>query len=298
MAVTSALAEVGGELAGDLIFACGAGGMPTNAWSAGGRRNIGHGVGCSFLLEQGVWPDFAVVAKPGWCVSREEVGLCWFDISVSGTHTYVGSRHKIAYRNAIADAGELVRRLDQWFPLYSERHRDGEVLPQGIVSAIEGGWSRMAAVTPAICRIRVDMRISPRTSPADARRELEQALTAIGGEIGGIEWTLEQVLAIPAASTEADSWICRSAISAWEKVTLREHVAPTEMSGGTDANILRVRGIPTVRVGMAKVDTGTTPLDFQEGMNTVSLAAMAELTELLVRCAIDTCSRQLGEVAG
>ena len=54
------------------------------------------------------------------------------------------------------------------------------------------------------------------------------------------------------------------------------------MSGATDANILRSRGVPTVRVGMPKVPD----LDFTAGMNTVDVAEMARLTRLLVRTAI------------
>jgi acetylornithine deacetylase/succinyl-diaminopimelate desuccinylase-like protein len=73
-------------LTGDLLVGFGAGGMPTNARPGVGnpRRNTGQGVGCSFLLEQGVWADFALIAKPGWTVSWEEVGLSWFEITVHG----------------------------------------------------------------------------------------------------------------------------------------------------------------------------------------------------------------------
>ena len=42
----------------------------------------GTGEGCSFLLEQGLHADFAVIAfKDGlWTVDWEEVGLCWFRV--------------------------------------------------------------------------------------------------------------------------------------------------------------------------------------------------------------------------
>ncbi len=64
------------------------------------------------------------------------------------------------------------------------------------------------------------------------------------------------------------------------------------MSGATDANILRNRGIPTVRVGMPKVPD----LGFSEGMNTVDIREMERLTRLLIRVAVDVCTRPLGEV--
>ncbi|MDT7586123.1 MAG: hypothetical protein QOE32_3673, partial [Pseudonocardiales bacterium] len=220
LAAAEALAGSGVELTGDLLVGFGAGGMPTNARAGVGnpRRNTGQGVGCSFLLEQGVWPDYAVIAKPGWSVSWEEVGLTWFDVVVRGTHTYVGSRHRLPYANAVDLAGQLVHGLEQWFPRYAEAHTDGLVAPQGVVASIAGGAERTASFTPAECRFAVDLRLSPRTTPARARREFTAALADITDRLGGVDYEVEQVLAIPGERTDPDSWICRSAVAAWEAV--------------------------------------------------------------------------------
>jgi acetylornithine deacetylase/succinyl-diaminopimelate desuccinylase-like protein len=111
LAAAEAIREADLPLTGDLVVAFGAGGMPTNSLPGSARRNTGQGAGCSFLLEQGVWADYALIAKPGWSVSWEEVGLAWFEVTVHGTHTYVGSRHRLPYRNAVADAGRVAERL-------------------------------------------------------------------------------------------------------------------------------------------------------------------------------------------
>jgi acetylornithine deacetylase/succinyl-diaminopimelate desuccinylase-like protein len=286
------------QLTGDLIVAFGAGGMPTNARPGVGnpRLNTGQGVGCSFLLEQGVWTDYAVIAKPGWCVAWEEVGLTWFEVTVRGSHTYVGSRHRLPYVNAVVRAGEVAARLDRWFADYAVAHTDGLVAPQGVVASIEGGWRRTAAFTPAECRFLVDLRLSPRTSPMQAKREFAAALAAIAGDIPGAEITFEQVLAISGASTDPDSWICRSAVRAWEAIENRPHEPVTGTSGATDANILRNRGIPTVRIGMPKVSGAPFPVDFAMGMNAVDLRDAVKLTRHLVRVAIDTATRPRTDV--
>ena len=207
------LAEI--QLTGDLIVAFGAGGMPTNARPGVGnpRLNTGQGVGCSFLLEQGVWADYAVIAKPGWCVAWEEVGLTWFEVTVRGTHTYVGSRHRLPYVNAVVRAGEVAARLDRWFADYAAAHTDGLVAPQGVVASIEGGWRRTAAFTPAECRFLVDLRLSPRTSPMQAKREFAAALAASRETCPAPRSPSSRSSAIPGASTDPDSWICRSAIA-------------------------------------------------------------------------------------
>jgi len=293
-----AVGLAGVPLTGDLIVAFGAGGMPTNARPDVGnpRLNTGQGVGCSFLLEQGVWTDYAVIAKPGWCVAWEEVGLTWFKVTVRGTHTYVGSRHRLPYDNAVVRAGEVAVRLDRWFADYAVAHTDGLVAPQGVVASIEGGWRRTAAFIPAECRFLVDLRLSPRTTPMQAKREFAAALAAIRGDMPGAEITFEQVLGIPGASTDPDSWICRSAVRAWEAIENRPHKPVTGTSGATDANILRSRGIPTVRIGMPKVSGTPFPVDFAMGMNAVDLRDAVKLTRHLVQVAIDTATRPRTDV--
>ncbi|WP_283138099.1 M20 family metallopeptidase [Rhizohabitans arisaemae] len=291
-----AVHRAGLPLTGDLLVAFGAGGMPANAPPGGERRNIGQGVGCSFLLEQGVWADFAVIAKPGWTVSREEVGLAWFEVVVHGVHTYVGSRHRLPYENAIARAGEVAVRLERWFAEYAERHTAGTVAPQGVVAAVEGGWPHLAAVTPAACRLLVDLRLSPGTSPMATKREFGSAIERIRGELPGTAVTFEMVLAVPGTASDPGSWVVSSATAAWEAVEGRPHEVIRGNSGATDANILRSRGIPTVRIGMPKVADVPFEVDFSMGMNTADVREMERLTRHLIRTAVDTVTRSRSEV--
>lgn len=279
------LAQSGARLHGDVIAGFGAGGMPTNALPGSDRANTGQGAGCSFLLEQGVFPDLAIIAKPGTGVSYEEVGLAWFEVTVEGTHTYVGSRHLLPYRNANAAAAEVILRLEEWFGGYARRHTDGQVAPQAVVAWVSAGWPNTAAFIPDACRFRVDLRLSPRTTPPEARREFETALAAIAAEVR-VRARSEMVLAIPGGHTDPSHPVVRATVDAWSAEHGVPHVWPTGLSGATDANILRGRGVPTARVGMPKVPGIT---DFAEGMNTVSLAAMARLTRILVRAAFEVC---------
>ncbi|MFF4415479.1 M20 family metallopeptidase [Streptosporangium sp. NPDC001559] len=287
-----AVHRAGLPLAGDLLVAFGSGGMPANAAPGAGRRNVGQGVGCSYLLEQGLWADFAVIAKPGWTVSWEEVGLAWFEVVVHGVHTYAGSRHRLPYENAIARAGEVAVRLERWFAGYAERHTEGTVSPQGVVAAIEGGWPYRAAVTPAACRLLVDLRLSPRTTPMEAKREFGAAIEGIRAELPGVPVTFEMVLAVPGTASDPGGWVAREAVAAWEAAEGRPHEVALGNSGATDANILRGRGVPTVRIGMPKI----AGLDFSLGMNTADVREMERLTRLLVRVAVNTVTRSRTEV--
>ncbi|MFC9427163.1 M20 family metallopeptidase [Streptomyces sp. NPDC056987] len=289
IAAAEALAAAGVPLAGDVVVGLGAGGMPTNGRTARGltRRNTGQGVGCSFMLEQGVWADHAIIAKPGWAVAWEEVGLCWFEVRVRGTFSYVGSRHRMPYRNPIAQAARVVQELEDWFPRYAARHTDGLVAPQGIVAAIEGGWPRLASATPALCRFVVDLRTNPRTTPAEVRREFGAAIDGIrsGCPETDIEW--DMVLSIPGTSTPEDAPVVRAAIAAWEETEGRPHAPITANSGATDANILRSRGLPTARIGMDRIGPDAPiPLDFPAGMNTVDIREAERLARHLIHTVV------------
>ena len=272
-------------LAGELCLGFGAGGMPTNA-RRGMRPDSGHGVGCARLLLKFPRPTYAVITKSGWAVSWEEVGFVWYEVRIVGAHTYVGSRHLLPYINPIAQAAPIIQGLEAWFPQWAEQHRSGLVAPQGVVSFIESGWKRMPAFVPAMCRFRVDLRLSPRTTPAEADQAFSTKLHELAAQ-SGAEFQWERLIAIPGTTTAPDNPIIRAAIEAWEAVEGRPHQPVPGLSGATDANLLRGHGIPTARIGLPKA---TLPgIDFQRGMNAVSLAAMAKLTRQLIYTAIAIC---------
>lgn len=285
MVALHAIRQADVPLAGDLLLGLGAGGMPTNA-RPGMREDSGHGVGCAYMLDHGQRPDYAIIAKSGWAVSWEEVGLAWYEVTVGGGHTYVGSRHLLPYSNAIANAAKVVEALESWFPLWAEEHRSGLVAPQGVVSFIQAGWERMPAFTPAQCRLRFDLRLSPRTPVEEADAAVTAQLEAIGAR-HGLDLVWRRLVVIPGSHTPPDNPIIRTCIEAWEYLEGRPHTAVPGLSGATDANILRGHGVPTARIGLPKANIPG--IDFQRGMNTVSVDDMVRLTHHLLYAAVATC---------
>jgi acetylornithine deacetylase/succinyl-diaminopimelate desuccinylase-like protein len=199
------------------------------------------------------------------------------------------------YRNPIVTAAEVVTRLERWLADYPVRHRTATAAPQGVIGSIAGGWERMLAVTPALCRLRLDIRIAPGTTPLQVKRELRGFVEELGRDLD-VDLGVEMVLAVPATHTSPDAPIVRRTVAAWERTTGRPHESVPDMSGATDANILRARGIPTARVGMPKVsseDLDVDPaVDFSRGMNTVDVRAMRRLCEVLARTTIATTTRK------
>ena len=291
-AVLEAFVASGVTPPGDLIGGFGAGGMPSFAIDGigtPGRQNTGHGVGATFLLERGYTPDFAVVAKPGWTVSHEEVGLVWIDVVVPGRHTYVGSRHRTPYRNAVALAGAVAVKLEDWFEAYAESHEHTTMRPQGIVAAVHGGADRLAAATPATVSLRLDVRLTTEQTGPGVVREVRAQVHRICSELGAEGVVVEQVAHVPASFTDPESPVVRATTAAFEAVAGGVHEPIFQNSGATDANILRLRGVPTARVGMPKVPRAPDEreVDFTLGMNLADLGEMRRLAEILVRTVID-----------
>ena len=294
VAAAEAIARAGVPLQGALSVGLGAGGMPTNRRTIPTmtRYNAGQGNGCSFMLEQGTYPDFAIIAKPGWTVDWEEVGLCWFRLVVHGRYSYVGSRHRIAFKNPIVDATSVIEGLEAWFPEYAARNTSGLVAPQANIGHIEGGWARTASLSPAACVLDVDVRVSPRTTPSEVRRQFAEAVEAIRRRQPELDVSWDMTLSIPGTSTPPDNWVIQSCGRGWEAVEGRPYEGARGTSGATDANILRGRGIPTARIGMPKLrDPDGAEVDFAMGMNAVDPASMARLTRALVYTIVDTCTR-------
>lgn len=294
IAAARAIKKADVPLTGRIMLGFGAGGAPTNGRPSLDRRNIGLGVGCEYMLQQGVHADFAIVTKPGFTVQSEETGLCWFRIRIHGVQSYAGRKHLVPGHNPILHAARVIPLLEKWLDQYSDRHAGGEVRPQGVIGAIQGGWPNKPAFTPAACDIYVDVRISPRARPMQVWRELCEALGRIGRELDDedLDMDCELIAAVTGPPTSPDNWIIESCVRAWTAEEHRPHQPMTNTSGQTEAVILRRHGIPTARIGLP-------PEVLPNGDHTMgraSSSAMLKLASVLLRTMIDTCTRSLDEV--
>lgn len=291
VAAAGAVAGTGVPLLGDLFLGLASGGMPTNRSVVPGYRNAGHRSGCAFLMERGIRGDFAIIAKPGYAVSWEEAGLCWFEVLVKGALCYTGARQMGPYRSPIVDAAIVVQELEKWFPEYSARNKTELVTPQGAVGAISGGWNDMPAFTPATCTVQVDLRIAPGTDPMEAARAFSEALDEIKARYPQLDLEMTMRLALPGGRTQPSSWIVQSCIRAFELVEERPHEPRTNTSG-VDADVLRAWGIPTARIGLPRTPPELLS-EVSSSMNVSDAAGMERLTRILVAAIVDTCTRPL-----
>ena len=296
IAAAQAIKKAGVPLKGSLLVGLGAGGMPTNRRPGSRKFNAGQGSGCAFMLEQGVCGDFAIIAKPGYSVAWEEVGLCWFKVAVKGDLNYTGVRHVVKGRNPIVHAAKVIGALEDWFSKYTDQNSSGLVAPQGSINAIEAGWSHKPVFVPAACHFFVDLRISPRVNPLEAKRQFGDAMNKIIEANREVTVAWEMVLSIPGTFTDPANWIIQSCIRAWEYVEKKKHMPRTGTSGATDANILRSHGIPTARLGMPRLRSASENQRTIFSMDTCNVSGMKQLTKCLIYAAIDTCTRERSQI--
>ena len=98
------------DLRGEIVLTLAGGSMPVGA-RPGLGSGIGHGAGMKQLIAEEPRADFAIVLKPGYAVSHEEVGYAWFRVTVRGAVNYTGIRHKGPYRNPVVAAARVVNHL-------------------------------------------------------------------------------------------------------------------------------------------------------------------------------------------
>jgi acetylornithine deacetylase/succinyl-diaminopimelate desuccinylase-like protein len=287
------LAGLGATLPGTITAGFGAGGMPTSG-RPGLPAGIGHGAGCAHLLEHGVRPDVAIIVKPGYAVSWEEVGLSWHTVTVRGSLNYAGIRHRVPYRNPIVSAAAVIEALEAWFPVYTARHTDGLVSPQGSIGAIRAGGGALAAFVPPTCQLFLDVRVSPRSSPAEVSGELNSMLAELKTRLPDLDVESEMTVAIDGGATDPDSWIVQALVRAWEEREGRPHQPATGTSGATDAAILRGHGVPTARIGPPPAATPSPYPGFSMGV--ADGESMEALVSVLVHAVVDTATRRRADI--
>ncbi|MCX7863922.1 MAG: acetylornithine deacetylase, partial [Novosphingobium sp.] len=231
-----ALIEADVPIMGTLNVGFADGGMPVSIRQ---RDNAGMSHGVHHLLSRGMAPDFAIIMKPWNWVYHEEPGMGWFRIRVKGTLGYAGvPRGTPGFRSSVVPAATVIQELEQWLIDYAERNRSGDIYPHGWIAGVRGGWPERPAFPSAVTEIFFDVRISPRTSPADVKAQFESFMRALAERHPDIDCDWEMYGSVPGGTTDSDNWIIQSCRRGWERIEGRPHGQPDPLGGQTDGAAL------------------------------------------------------------
>lgn len=295
IAAVDAIVRAGVPLAGDIILGICSGGIHKRPIVAlnrryEGERYQGYGIGCEYMLKHGVTADFCLSTKPGYGIVYEEPGQCWFMVEAKGRLCYAGLRHISPHRNPLSDVARLILAIEEWIPEYSAKYEHGQIRPQGAVGAVEGGWPFKPEFIPDIARIYVSLNINSRTTPLEMRRIFGDFIDRYRARHPDVDLSWEMLQLQPGSRTDPESWIVQSCRRALETVEGKKMQDVSRFSGTTDGNILRMWGIPTVRLGPPGL---MSPEPGWPAMFDVAREAdLRRLTEVYVHTLIDTCTRE------
>ena len=294
--VVNAVIDAEIPLVGNLNLGFADGGMPV---SIPERDNAGMSHGVQHLLNRGMAPDFCIIMKPWNWVYHEEPGMGWFKITVKGTLGYAGvPRGTPGFRSSIVPAARVILELEEWLPEYTATNTSGVVRPDGWISAVRSGWPNKPAFPSAATEIFVDMRINPRTTPANVKSQFAEFVASLKDKYSDLDLEWEMYGSVPGGSTDANNWIIQSARRGWEVVEEKAYMDPDLLGGQTDGAALRRLGIPTARMGWPWPADGS-PEPIAEGLGGMGATYVPDLlpcARKILYSVIDTCTRTREEL--
>lgn len=294
MMAVEALHRAEVPLKGTLLAATLAGGAPALSPDNEPRKNIGLCQGLIHSLTNGITGDYALFHKPGYHVSWEEPGMCYFRVRVTGDPDYMAteSRTDRPYR-VLTDTARIIMALDAAADEYRRMAKAGSYRPAMAANALKTGAPAKPNWSPAISEISLDIRPAPWTAPMEVKYWFDGVMERIVRDNPGmsVEWNM--YVAMPGGRTSPDSWIIQSAIRAAQAVegdTSEEYEGRN--AGQTEAGILRTWGIPTARISGAPPNPEM-PADLQAGFTMSGAYAphLVSAAKVLIHSAIDTLTR-------
>lgn len=294
--VATALIEADVPLVGDLMFGLADGGMPVNIAA---RDNAGMSNGVNHLLNRGAAADYAIIMKPWNFVYHEEPGMGWFKLRVLGTYGYAGvPRDTPGFRSSILPVATVIPELEAWLIAYADRNTSGVVKPHGWIAGIQSGSPERPSFPSAVTEIFFDVRINPRTSPAEVKAQFAAFVADFSARHPDIALEWDMYGSAPGGTTDPQNWIVQSARRGWEAIEERPHPVPDLLGGQTDGAALRRFGVPTARIGWPWPAAGS-PEPIAEGLGGMGATFIPDLMPCARKIAyalIDTLTRDRREL--
>lgn len=289
--IATAVVESGVPLRGDLLVGMADGGMPVDISA---RQHAGMSNGVLHLLNRGAAADFAVVMKPWNWVYHEEPGMGWFKLRVHGTLGYAGvPRGTPGFRSSVVPAAAVIEELERWLVGYAECNTSGVVAPHGWISGVRSGDPERAAFPSAVTEMFFDVRINPRTTPADVKAQFAAFVADLQSRRPELKLDWEMYGSVPGGTTDEGNWVIQSARRGWEHIEGRPHGVPDLLGGQTDGTALRRYGVPTARIGWPWPAQGATEpvAEGLGGMGATYVPDLLPCARKIMYVVIDTLTR-------
>jgi acetylornithine deacetylase/succinyl-diaminopimelate desuccinylase-like protein len=211
-------------------------------------EEVGGGIGPLWLLQQGLSkPDFVICAGFSYAVTTAHNGCLHLEAVIKGKAAHAAIPETGV--DALHATVRILRALYEYRDSLSSRRSKipGIGAAKLNVGLIEGGIN--TNVVPDRVSIRIDRRIIPEESPAEAETSLRSLISKVAAEIPGVSVEMRRILlAEPLVELPAAAPLIQALRTHGEKC-LGVPVGTTGVPLYTDARHYAAAGIPTVLYG-------------------------------------------------
>jgi acetylornithine deacetylase/succinyl-diaminopimelate desuccinylase-like protein len=211
-------------------------------------EEVGGGIGPLWLLQQGLSkPDFVICAGFSYAVTTAHNGCLHLEAVIKGKAAHAAIPETGV--DALHATVRILRALYEYRDSLSSRRSKipGIGAAKLNVGLIEGGIN--TNVVPDRVSIRIDRRIIPEESPAEAETSLRSLISKVAAEIPGVSVEMRRILlAEPLVELPGAAPLIKALCTHGEK-QLGVPVGVTGVPLYTDARHYAAAGIPTVLYG-------------------------------------------------
>jgi acetylornithine deacetylase len=236
-------------------------------------------LGTRALIERGLRADAAIVCEPTrLAIMPAHLGFVWIDITTHGRAAH-GSRWDLGV-DAIRHAGLVLAEIDL-IDADELPKRSHPLLgrPSIHASLIEGGMGM--STYPDKCTVRIERRTIPGETPADVRRELEDACARVAARRPKFRADVTVTFSQEPSDVAVDAPIVRAL---GEVLGAAGQVVRVEgMTAWTDAALLNAAGIPAICFGPGDIGLAHAAEEY------VLIDEIERATEILARLATHWC---------
>ena len=211
-------------------------------------EEAGGAIGPAWLLAEKISkPDFAISAGFSYAVTNAHNGCLHLEVTVRGKSAHAAEPQRGH------DALEAATRiLDALYALRPDLARTvsktpGIGAPNLTVGLIKGGIN--TNVVPDLVTFRLDRRIVPEESPAEAEAALRRCIEDAARDLPGIHVEIRRILLAEPLVPRAGSEKLVAALARHARAILGEEIGATGVPLYTDARHYSAAGIPTVLYG-------------------------------------------------
>jgi acetylornithine deacetylase/succinyl-diaminopimelate desuccinylase-like protein len=199
---------------------------------------------------QGVTTDFAIIGEPtGMRLQPGNTGYLFVKLA-----TYGVTQHTWCKQNAIDALKKmrpLIDRIEEWEPIYQQRHPHAFMMPRVNVAAIQGGFPFKPSLSAPYCFLYLHVTVIPGTNLNDVKQEIQDILDDMADKDPEFQGSVEVYLARNGYELSFEHPLVKAMGAAHQTILNSDPVFPEPFrySVSSDGATLDEYGIPAITYG-------------------------------------------------